>query len=363
MLYENWKKYIENGTAFSISEYPIYSDITVTSELLDGLEPMSFHNALPLNKRAGEVVIPIVVRVGICLEIKNNDWSISNYGHYHGGWLNDEIAALMSFALGARFHAGNSIRDFGGFEKDPLGSPRFDNLSQPPLFFVRERGHILPEVAKSKCLDELLLLNVFLKLSHDTASKFVQCARQYQSALWVSESNPDMCWLLLVSAIEIAANEWASSESNDTENLKLTYPEYYSFIEQFNSDELVENTATTFCAVTKASSKFLKFCMNYSPTDLEQENSAGFEFSKKKLKKAFNKIYGYRSLALHSGVPFPAPMCRAPEIIDSKFWQRPTGLGSSTNGATWLKDDLPMNLHLFHYLTRSILTNWLKSYA
>lgn len=117
--------FLNSEQCVGMSEFPMYSDITVTSELLEGMGPLSFHNSLPLRQRtSGEVVIPVVVRVGYYLKPLITDFSKSSYNHYHGDWLPDEIAALMSFALGARFYAGDSIREFDAYTNDPLGNPR-----------------------------------------------------------------------------------------------------------------------------------------------------------------------------------------------------------------------------------------------
>ncbi|EGR0804850.1 hypothetical protein ACA877_004611 [Vibrio alginolyticus] len=104
MLHENWSFYLESHECLRMSEFPMYSDVTVRAEVLEGMGPLSFHNALPLKQEgAGDVVIPVVVRVGFYSKPQHPDFSESSFTHYHGGWLPDEIAALLSLSLGARF--------------------------------------------------------------------------------------------------------------------------------------------------------------------------------------------------------------------------------------------------------------------
>lgn len=365
MLHENWQKYKAGGTHSITHEYPIYSDISYPYDISDLLNTvnqclgsLSFHNAVPFNKRTGEVVISIIVRVSFFEANEDKNCPKPKDSSYHGGWIKDEIAALMSLILGARFHAGDSIRFFGSLSLDPLGTPHFSGLSQPPVSYIKEGRHILPEVAKSKTLDKLKILTIFPELSQETAGKLIQCARQYQNALWLSESNPEMCWLLLVSALEIAANQWSASKSNNIDNLKSNFKDLYNFISTFNSDELIEKTANTFAPVTKSTAKFINFCMAHAPKSLEQEKSAGFALSD--LEASLKIIYNYRSQALHSGIPFPSPMCMPPRVGEN-LCQKPSRYVARTYNTVWLEKDLPMNLHFFHYLTRCILINWLEN--
>ncbi len=341
----------------------MYSDITVSAELLEGMGPLSFHNSLPLRQSTlGEVVIPVVVRVGFYLEPLKPNFSESNYSHYHGGWLPDEIAALLSLSLGARFYAGDSIREFDAFTNDPLGKPHFSNLVHPPVSHIPTHHCVLPEVRRSKSLQEAQLFENFGKLNSDTSKKVIQCSRQYQNALWVAEGNPELCWLMLISAIEIAANEWAHNEESNVCNLEKNYPELFKALVQNENEKLLFDAAETFAPITKSTAKFMNFCKKFSPEHLDQKNSEGFQYSAKKLSKALNTIYTHRSKALHSGIPFPAPMCTPPnEYKKGVYQQVPNQLGVYMKGATWIGSDMPMNLHLFHYLTREILMNWLKS--
>jgi len=82
------------------------------------------------------------------------------------------------------------------------------------------------------------------------------------------------------------------------------------------------------------------------------------------MKKTLSKIYGYRSRALHDGKPFPAPMC-LPPFKEDPSWaahaEKPIGLATSTLGATWLADDVPILLNTFEYIVRGCLLKWWKS--
>ena len=75
--------------------------------------------------------------------------------------------------------------------------------------------------------------------------------------------------------------------------------------------------------------------------------------------KHLSQVYGYRSKALHSGTPFPDPMCSAPlKDTDSCPEERPSYISASAAGAVWQAKDLPMYLHIFAYIIRGALLNW-----
>ncbi|HHC6575890.1 TPA: hypothetical protein ACN34E_001020 [Vibrio parahaemolyticus] len=361
MLHKNWSLYLNSEECFGIMEFPIYSDISVTGDLLEGMGPLSFHNTRSRRLVLGEVVVPVVVRVGYYSRPLTPNFSESSYSHYHGGWLPDEIAALMSLTLGARFYAGDVIREFDPYSNDPLGKPRCSNLVQPPVSNISTQQLVLPEVCQTKDLRKLKFFENFGSLPPNIAEKVVKCCRQYQNALWVAESNPELCWLMLISALEIAANEWAKNEQSELDNLESSYPEFFKQLVQHGNDNLLNLAAETFSPITKSTSKFMKFCKHFSPEKLIQKNSRGFKYSSTQLSNALRTIYSHRSQALHSGIPFPAPMCETPEEFQGVYEQVPNQLGVYMRGATWVGTDIPMTLHLFHFLARTILIEWIES--
>ena len=63
-------------------------------------------------------------------------------------------------------------------------------------------------------------------LGAEQAIALVRSARLYQDALWLAESEPNLSWLLLVSAIETAANLWRSRKDLPLERLKESRPDF-----------------------------------------------------------------------------------------------------------------------------------------
>ena len=76
------------------------------------------------------------------------------------------------------------------------------------------------------------------------------------------------------------------------------------------------------------------------------------------MRTALDQIYGYRSLALHAGVPFPAPMCFPPLSVGQTPPERPLGLATASLGGVWKYEDMPMHLHVFAYIVHGALTKW-----
>ena len=77
------------------------------------------------------------------------------------------------------------------------------------------------------------------------------------------------------------------------------------------------------------------------------------------LKAHLRKIYGYRSNALHSGVPFPVPMCEPPNVLDDGHpIGAPMGLSTMALDGEWIAADAPMLLWVFEHITRQTLLAW-----
>jgi hypothetical protein len=88
------------------------------------------------------------------------------------------------------------------------------------------------------------------------------------------------------------------------------------------------------------------------------EIGAQVEWTEVSLYKAFHKIYEHRSKALHTGKPFPYPMCSLPFKFSEKLEERPIGQVRQAQGHVWGADDLPMHLYIFEYIVREALIDW-----
>ena len=61
-------------------------------------------------------------------------------------------------------------------------------------------------------------------------SALVRSARLYQDALWIATPIHTFGWLMLVSAVETAANAWRSSMGSPLDSLRDTRPDLLEYL-------------------------------------------------------------------------------------------------------------------------------------
>lgn len=363
----NWQAAAAGHESNCVLEYPLHSDAHITGEFTVGLGPYSFLNTVPIPNGPGIVNTPIIVRASMHLDQFQPDMSKKSESLYHGGWFIDEIAAVTSLCLGARIRAGGETRRFEP-GKDPLGRPAAWNDEPKPTVRVRRNGIRLPSVIGTHSLDQLALLSSIPTISSTRYVSLIRACNLYQDSLWIAESEPNLSWLMLVSALETAANEFNSSHGSPEERLRDSKPDVARILEDAGGPDLVKNVANLIEPSLGATKKFIDFILHFLPYEPEKRPDAEWlriEWSKASLKKkVLNKVYSYRSRSLHGGVPFPAPMFEPPFYLNAASCpsEKPlSGLASHSRGGTWLPDDLPINLHCFHYIVRGTLLNWWKA--
>lgn len=187
----------------------------------------------------------------------------------------------------------------------------------------------------------------------------------YQDGVWIAESEPELAWLMLVSAVETAAGYWRKQSESPIERFKSYQPaqDLIPILECAGGHELVETVANALVDYMGATKKFVDFMIEFKPEPPDERPSENYQISWKdnELSKIFKTIYRLRSQALHSGVPFPKPMCMPPEHLENnRFAEKPVASGAiiSTINASWKAKDVPIFLHIFEYLARNTLLNW-----
>jgi hypothetical protein len=203
------------------------------------------------------------------------------------------------------------------------------------------------------------------ELSASDAVAVVRAARLYQDAVWIAESEPELSWLMLVSALESAAGERRKQKQSPIEHLRAWKPELLDVLEGACSAAAVQTVAEMIHGLTGSTKAFIDFVLEFLPSAPSNRPPEWLQHSwdMSALQATLRKIYGYRSKALHGGTPFPAPMCEPP-YLDSETKTRaekPIGLATSTLGGTWLAIDSPMILNTFEYITRGTLLKWWNS--
>jgi hypothetical protein len=363
---KNWFAAISGEESISLWEYPLYSDINFYGEYINDLEPYSFLNTVPIPNKTIDIMVPIVLRISIHIDFNSlQTYEIaSNESMYHGRSLADEIAAIASLCLGSRIRAGGYSRVFNVLDKDPFGRPcSFDDKPKPTLNIDKNRL-IIPSIVEPKSLEELKIISSITWLKPTQYLSLIRACNFYQDALWVAESEPNLAWLMLVSSLETAANEFKSSNGTKEERLKESKPNLFKILEESGGKDLISKVATEIEHTLGATKKFIDFTLQFLPDEPEirpEELFLRIDWSNKSIKSILSKIYAYRSRALHGGIPFPLPMLKHPLIMSSQPSEKPmVSLAMHAQGCTWVPEDVPISLHCFHYIVRGTLLNWWK---
>lgn len=365
--YENWRAMDRGASPFGASEFPLYSDARVIGSVPEGCGPYRLLNTVPRDLPRGRAVPVLFLRADCYLApgAFRSDMSRTDDSRYHGGSYADEVAALLSLRLGMRLRAGEEVRVFGFGWADPLGTIASG---------VAERGPDLPPASGPPRLPWLLraqrvtssTLDPFHTLSPADAVALVRAARLYQSAVWIADADPNLAWLMLVSALEAAAVHWRMSAGEPEDVLREVKPAWAEMLSAAGGHDLLRSMATELVPLLGATRRFIDFVKRFTPGAPPDRPSEAFrrDWSPKAIGKVADAVYAYRSRSLHAGTPFPAPMFEAPrDWGDGVPSETPDGLATSTAGGTWTRDAYPILLHGFEYIARNALINWWHSLA
>jgi hypothetical protein len=260
----NWRAMREGAPTSGAVEVPLYSDAWTTGEVTTGLGPYQFFNAVPMHHGRGIVRSAVVVRFELHMDFDTPDPDKTDTGVYHGGGLVDELAAFASLLTGARFSAGGESRQF-----DPTGDHRgrpvaWDTRPEPTLP-VSLHGIVLPTCGGQHSLMPLEQLTTYPDMDARDAVAVIRATRLYQDALWVAESEPNLAWIMLVSAVEATANHWQLSKEDPLLRLRSAKPDFVAYLDSANVEGLAERIAAEFVDAIGSTRKFVEFLMGHLP--------------------------------------------------------------------------------------------------
>lgn len=370
--YKNWKEFNNGKHSLGMEEYPLFSDAHLTDTFDEDCGPYQFIHVVGRLAECGVARPKFILRFSrhIEVDITVEDMAKKRDDIHHGGRPVDEIAALACLAMGVRLKAGWPTREFSLEEEgDPLGRPMSLGLMNDPVIPMGNSGLVLPKSCgpymHRNIRETLKRFATFPRISKSDATALVRAARLYQDALWIVESEPSLAWLMFVSAMEAAASHWRNSSGDPCNIVKELDPELYKIANEASDTDSARNVICRAAERLKSTKKFLDFSMEFKPPpppERPEHHWAQHPWSNKKFRKTVQKIYGYRSRALHDGRPFPAPMCRPPMIYSkSDLPEVPLGLGASSNHSTWSIKDTPILLHTYEYIVRGSLLKWWDS--
>lgn len=228
--------------------------------------------------------------------------------------------------------AGLIDREFG-WDDDPLGRPRAHDTSHLPLLPITNRALQIPRLHGQRDLRHLAGLASYPLLEARSAIALVKAARLFQNALWIADSAPETTWLLLVSALETAANHWDGETKTPIERPTTTYPRLVSLLVEHDREALVPKVAKILKGIIGSTDKFVTFVDTFAPPVPDERPAHGqFNFTPENLSAALRRIYKLRSRALHAGTPFPFPMCHSPRHFRRRGRRGADGTGSRRLG-------------------------------
>ena len=365
-IYENWRAFDEHSPKLASFEYPFFTDARIVGADAD-FGPFKLFNPLAPEGPTETARPALVLRYHLFINMmmyherasENTDVNL-----YHGGQVTDEVAALISLTSAMRLKAGGESRRFEG--EDLAGRPiAIDPRKEPQL--LTSHGPRIIEPAIGLFVANRDLLMKIPRMAVDDVIPLLRAARLYQDGIWIAESEPNLAWLMLVSAVETAAIRWRAATESPEERLEASRPELATKLRELGGDDALQFVAAEIADSLGSTRKFVDFISTFLPElpPKRPPESEQCAWSTRGLKRPLQQIYGYRSAALHTGKPFPAPLCRAPSREND--WDAPAERPSSDRvramGGTWNNKDLPMYLHTFNYIARGSILNWWRSLA
>jgi len=227
----NWLKAKGGDPPQFIFEVPLYSDGWVTGqETGDGLNlgPYQFLNTVPSDRSFGSARAAVVLRYADHFDPDADlpKMDKTDSARFHGGYLDDELAALLSLCLGVRFWPSEVTRWIDPPPRSPIGKPRAEPQHSVPTLTIRSRWPVIPSILGPAALGEALPIESLPDIRPELANALVRSARAYQQALWVADSDSSLAWVFLVSAVETAAAQWATDDRDSATVLEEQKPKF-----------------------------------------------------------------------------------------------------------------------------------------
>jgi hypothetical protein len=370
-LLSNWNAFQAGGAWKGAHEFPLYTDVRFTGDSRT-FGPCTITNSLACAARSGEALVKpaLVLRADFYQPADSGEPSgvtvlqgkvKTRTDAFHAGTLRDEVAALLSLNYGIRLSAGPSIREFIK-QKDSPGIPRFLLGLDPPTYRFSFERPMLHTATGCRAIEDLNLLDGLVRVPPAMLNNLIRSARMYQQAMWMAESEPSMAWLLLISSVECAANAWWNGKKpSHVERFRdAAPPELVRLIEKSCSSADVEAISTHLVNAFGARKKFVGFVSQFLPPAPVNRPAEilRIDWDIHQLEQPLKRLYDHRSKALHSGVPFPSPLCEPPWPEADSYLETPPGDGTAELGGVWKKLDLPTYMHIFEHIARGALKNW-----
>jgi hypothetical protein len=162
---------------------------------------------------------------------------------------------------------------------------------------------ILPQAIDEHDLYDATLLSHLPNMPPRASIALIRAARLYQDGIWIVESEPELSWIMLVSAVETAAGYWRVTTDSPLDRMHISRPELEPLLAGAGGEELVLRVAEQIADFMGAGKKFIDFLIEFLPEPpAERPNHFGISWEERDLRRSFRTIYGWRSPA---GFLFP----------------------------------------------------------
>lgn len=345
------------------NEYGLYSDSSIVGQHEAG--PYSISTSLSGMPRLGQAQLAAIARDRDHLRYSEpraepEPPEDDDVAAYTGGDLPDQLAALLSLALGCRMRSGGVLRQGTAADETSARWTLVDHRA--PVLIPPRHAPMLPAIAGERSLAESEgLLDRFARAPAASAAALLRAATHYADAVWWADAEPRLSWLKLCSALEAAAFHLAAID-DPMEALERVRPDLHRELKKAGCDLCLEIVARRLSKTMGVGAKLRRLVEDHAasaPTTSARREP--FDFDDEALDgipDAIALIYEHRSRELHEGVPIPDPLCQPPWPIDGSLLKRPPGLAYSSQGGSWPAHRLPMNLQFFESVSRRILLTW-----
>jgi hypothetical protein len=261
--------------------------------------------------------------------------------YYHGGGLAEEIVSLASLFLRARLFVGPQVRDD----------------DEPRWIEGGHSGFVDPGLVRDRtdlgALEDWFPLVEGLR--DEVRLRFMLAVRLYHQAIGMVESDPDLAYLTLVSAVEVLAEDHPIGEVS-LADLDEGLDDAVGRVDQPEVREEIRERILNRQYFTRR--RFRQFLLDHiDPSFWEDPGRPDVgRIEEDQLPELLNRIYDQRSKTLHSGEPFP-PNIHSPPIQGAEL---DPSLGMMVAGRRWEPEEYVPNPHFFERLVNHCLKEYLK---
>jgi hypothetical protein len=362
--WHNWRERDAGAQLRFIYEHELYSD-SVMNGVVRSFGPYELVNLI-VGERHIETCRPVLaLRIGYHTKAQIEETDLQ----LRGGTA-EEVASLVALLLAIRLRAADYTRVFH-FEQDGADALGRPCIAAPMTRPYLPHGPMTPVVARAERiadLDELDLLDSYATIaSAEQATSLVRAARLYQDALWISEREPALAWLFLVSAIETAASSHYAGKSLSAVDMLLEMRPQLAQACGKHGPEHLKEVANELATISGAQKKFLGFIETFlPPVPSERPSEYQQDWAWKALKKSLRIVYTLRSRALHAGDQIPIELCGSPLPCGGVPGERVRDFVAESrapHGSHIINEDFPMYLHVFEFIVQGSLVAWWRSLA